>query len=525
MAESLLLTTEDDDETTEEGDKKSEKRSRSSAKIGASVLEKGAESPTERAEPTKLSPLDKIFASLFPEKESKTGQKSKAEGIFAAFSKEKAETSASPDIEQILPIRELAPNELSGGEVVIDLRAENIDVSDDGELIVVSQNADTEANTDLGPDHDETVTDAGSPPPTASRTPINKPTSAGSGRGGNMPPPPRPTPSPPPPPRPTPPSHTPPRRPPVVIPTNGANFNVVTPQTSGNTLSQILAQQHALEQASYYGRRRGRAEGLLGGVIIGGLVEHFRHKSRERKMERRAKQEHQKQAKQIENLEFQQKLLQTEQLEVVRKEEADRYERKAAAKQELAVVARAQMSEAEAIKHAREVSRANEAQERDKAALIERLNAQAAKQEQLETEKLLLNPENRIATSAWHAIEVDKTGHAVQETNIEYGHEYYRERGHEAAPKDVVARDSVTGAAALTAAAMSHSSSQPVSQSELVLPPMLGMPVQAASTANDSGLQGGPDSSFGDQPGTNLIGVLLLLAALAVVVILIIVLI
>lgn len=187
----------------------------------------------------------------------------------------------------------------------------------------------------------------------------------------------------------------------------------------------------------------------MGGAILGGLIEHFRHKSRERKMEKKTKTELKKRDQQIESLNFERQQLKTEQLEQARKAEAERYANKIAANQELAATAQAQMSEVAAVKRAKELKLTAEQQEREKAALIDRLNAQATEQEQLAAEQLAAN-ENRIETSAWHSIEVDKHGHAVQETNIVYGHEYYRERGHETGPKDTATRSSATGATALT---------------------------------------------------------------------------
>jgi hypothetical protein len=296
-------------------------------------------------------------------------------------------------------------------------------------------------------------------------------------------------------------------------PVPSASFN--TAPASGTTLNQLLEQRRALEQTEYYARRHGRAEGFLGGVILGGLVEHFRHKSRERKMERLSKQVSEKQEKHLEGLEFQ---LKTEQLEQVRREEAARYERKAAAKQEMATVARAQMSEAEAIKHAREFTHSAEEQEREKAALIERLNAQAVQQERLEAEGMLANSENHIEESAWHSIEVDKAGHAVQDTNIEYGHEYYQERGHESGPKDVATRDSMTGAAALTAVA-SAQLTQNLQGAHSTSPQMLGMPMQPVSSAPDDTYNDSAQKATSTEgmPHTSVAAIVVLLITLAVV--------
>lgn len=518
MSESLILTDEDKDEKTEKDKKKSDKRSDSSAKIGASVLEKG---PAPRAEQAKMSALDRIFASLLPEKEAKTKQNAKAEDILAELGKTKPEANTAETAEVLEPSRELRLSELNSGEVVIDLRAEDLE-DDDGELAVTAQSNEDEASPG------EAANEPEEPPQTTSTASAGRQASAGGSGGNRTPPPPRPTPSPPPPPRSTPSRGT-PITPPLPImnaPAPSTNFNTAPAPTAGSTINQILEQRWALERAEHYGRRYGRAEAVLGGAILGGFFEHIRHKSRERKMERQAKQLHQKQEKRLNDLEFQHNLLKTDQLELARKQEAARYERKAEAKQEMATIARAQMSEAEAIKRAQEVTHSAQEQEREKAALIERLNAQAAHQEQLEAENMLLNAENHIEESAWHSIEVDKAGHAVQDTNIEYGHEYYQERGHESGPKDVVTRDSVTGAAALTAATMTQSS-QGAQQQGSTAPPMVGMPTQSASSTayEDSTYNSSQNTADGaNQSSTSAAAVVVLLIALTVVAVLILIL-
>jgi len=502
MRESLTLTDEDDDEKIEQDKKKSKERSDSTAKIGASVLEKR---PARGAEQTKMNPLDKLLASLLPEKDSKTKQSTKAESILAELDKPAPEA-----VETLEPDRELLPNELNGGEVIIDLRAEDAEDIDDGELTVTPQS--TEAVTTPT----ETVDEPEDATQTTGTTVSPRKSTGGSG-GSKTPPPPKPTPSSPPPQRPT-------RLPYMPLPPTpnkpvpNANFNTVPAAAENSTLNQILEHQRELEHAAYYGRRHGRVEGLMGGIIIGGFFENIRNKSRERKMEKQIKQQQLKQEKRVDSLEFQHNLLKTEQLELVRKQEAERYERKAAAKQELATVARAQMSEAEAIRRAQEVSHIAEESEREKASLIERLNAQAAHQEQLEAENLLLNPENRIETSAWHTIEVDKAGHAVQDTNIEYGHEYYQERGHESGPKDVTTRDSMTGAAALNAATTAQPM-QSAPQSNPPAPSMVGMPPQPAySTPDDTYSTSSHDAATTDAvPRASAAVVIVLLITLTVV--------
>lgn len=570
MAEGIRFTNEIGSETTSDADdeKKSKKKKKSSAKLGSSaaaVVERSTEAretPTERPKPTAW---EKLLVDLGLEKAPKSKEKSKAETALAEFvdvapsvktnHSEEAEKAA---VEKLEPVRELTPDELNGGEVVIDLHGEEAS-ADDGELTVANEietealqaNAEAPEDAEQVDDPIQTTQTGYTTPSTA--TPRGATTAAGvggsgSGRGANNPPPPpRPTPSPPPPPRPR---ATPQPLAPMPSPVT-YNYNYAPPQqTSANTLSKVLARQQAVEQAAYYARRRGRGEGLIGGIIIGGLVEHFRHKSRERKMEKRAKQESQKQNKRFEELESQHYRLKTDQLEAARKAQAEQYQRKAETKVQIETTARLQMSEAEAIKRSQELKHTVESQEKEKAELIERLNAQAAEQEKIESEQLLKNSENRIETSAWHAIEVDKQGHAVQDTDIAYGHEYYKERAREVAPTDVTTRDSVTGAAAIAAVTMQRSTNssqssqssssaqssqaphaaQTSQQSSLGLPPMLGMPGRPSGvgplsgyTPTNIGGQSEPSDSIDEgAPKVTLGSIVFLLVSLAVVVSLII---
>ncbi len=62
---------------------------------------------------------------------------------------------------------------------------------------------------------------------------------------------------------------------------------------------------------------------------------------------------------------------------------------------------------------------------------------------------------HRIEQSAWHNIEVDKHGKAVDDGSLEYGHEYYQERAHETGPKIKQQIDEAAGEVALVAAALS----------------------------------------------------------------------
>ncbi len=532
MAEGIRFTSENSVDTLDDDDDKSKKK-KSSARLGASaatLLEKPPDAPNV-AEKLTSNTWDKLLAGLGLEKDSKAKEKTKAESALAELggAKPLAETTLSDEAkiatgEQLEPSRELTATEMNGGEVVIDLHTAESS-TDEGELAVTAIPEATQTGPEAADDPDEAedpvqATSTPSPTTTGGSGGGNAGTSGGGsgrGRGGNGPPPsPGATPNPPPPPqRPIP-------TPQAAMPTPTPaffNFNTAPPQQTGpNALNQLLAQQRATERAARLANH-GRGEALVGGFIIGGLVEHFRHLGRERRFERLVKREHRKQNKRIEKVEFEQKLLKTEQIEQARKVEAERYQRNTNAKHQLAETARMQMAQVETAK------RTAEQQEQDKAQLIDRLNAQAIEQERLEAEQLLKNSENRIETSAWHSIEVDKAGHAVQETDIAYGHEYYKERAHETGPKDVTTRDTVTGAAALTAATMQQSAQQS-QQSDLGLPPMLGMPIQQTDVSSNSAYQPSKPSlaSADETPTTSPASVLVLLVILAIVVFLIVIL-
>ncbi len=443
MAEGFHFTSEDS--STETDDTKSKKK-KSSVRLGVSAtatVEKPAEAA--HAEKPKNTAWEKLLAGLSLEKPPKQTEKAAAERVFLKTEDSDNEKLARSNAQderighEALPA---VPDE--GDEFIVDLHDETVlesPIISVRETGTEQMDAMTDEEAIEAPEPESPVSAA---KPTRGK-PFWTPKSAATGgsSGGTRPP--------------APPSGGASPGVPAPGPFGGLprmpwaqNYNIAPSST--NTFNQLLSQQRAIAEAEYYGRQRGRGEALVGGIIIGALIEHFRHKGRERKMEKLAKQTEQKQAKEIAGLK-------TDALERARKAEAERHQQKAAAKEQLASTARAQISEAAALKHAQEVKRYAEQQEHQKAELIDRLNAQAAEQEKQEAEREL-NQGSHIETSAWHAIEVDKSGHAVQETAIEYGHEYYQERAHEAGPKDVVSRDTVTGAAALTAATLVQSGGQ-----------------------------------------------------------------
>ncbi len=234
-----------------------------------------------------------------------------------------------------------------------------------------------------------------------------------------------------------------------------------------NTVSSAKMREIA-KDAAWDERQQGRREGVLAGMLLGGGIEHYRHKRREKKVEKRHKKELSRQEKRAEELENQ----------YARAEQARRVETRAHEKV------------------ATEQIRTEAAAERDRVALtaeqekLEALEKQQKVSEQLlqqnheteEQEQLYIPKGHHVERSAWHNIEVDKQGRAVENGSFEYGHEYYQERAHESAPKQGL--DEAAGEVALVAAALSSSDQQQAGGS--TLPQQPTAPQQASKKAKKS---------------------------------------
>ena len=385
----------------------------------------------------------------------------------------------------------LSPDELSGGEGVIHLRppehAEDVvsaeipadevlegDAIEEGVVPEEPSVAETIVSGPEQPNEDEddlvvttpTVTPPVTPPPTTPPVPYNTPPPVGgsgaggggssssrsgggnsggggsgggsnsggsqggggnAGGGGNVP-----------------------RNP--VVPA-AANRNVggynIAPLIAANTFANLLAQRMAFEVGHLAGRTRGRVEGLVSGALVGAGIEHHRHKKREKKMEKKSKEAHLKNKRAIEELKIRTTGLETDRDRIVRETTKERYDHEKALKH--AADAEIKAHESVASTKALSAEKARLDAEKQKAELIERLNARAAEQEKLGAAELIKDSGNRLETSAWHTMEVDKHGHVVEDSKLEYGHEYYRERAHETGPKQQV--DVKAGGTAVAAAA------------------------------------------------------------------------
>lgn len=270
--------------------------------------------------------------------------------------------------------------------------------------------------------------------------------------------------------------------------------------TKPNTSSfgSLLERRLAIESARATGHARGLVEGAVGGAIVAGGLEHGRHSRREKVIAKKLKTEQRKQKNALEELQSTTTRLTEKQEAIARTVSKDRFEYEERLKKEADIAIAARTSEATATAKALAAEKAKADAEKEKVKVIERLNAQAAEQERLATEAQLKNPEHRIETSAWHAMEVDKSGHVVEDSAIEYGHEYYRERAHETGPKDQI--DAKAGSAAVAAAMFAaggdsgsrgtHAQGTPVtstiSPQKSALPPIVGIDSSTDVDGNSS---------------------------------------
>lgn len=202
-------------------------------------------------------------------------------------------------------------------------------------------------------------------------------------------------------------------------------YNAAPQPTNPNAAPNIEA---LVNDAELYGRRKGRSEGFWTGALLVGGYEHFKHRRRERRMKKTFARERQDHAKTVEDMRWDS--IRKEQAEKWRAAEAAKYQRPESAAAVVAKPEKAQTEQAIMTDKEREIEAAR---------LKEQLEIPAG---------------HHVERSAWHAVEVDEHGRAVENSAIEYGHEYYQERAHESTPVDQTKLENMTGGVALTAAAM-----------------------------------------------------------------------
>lgn len=439
MAEKVSFVPESEDDDDEESTSvDSSKSARRAAGLGASLFgrELTTKPPAEKPAPRSLA--EALNSLVKKDQKEIDAEKARSEPWDEPESTvvTPIDARAAPTEETHLQSRDLYPTELGEGEAVLDLHPENITADkeeyvEDIEVTPEESDVETIAETVVPEafgelDDDISVEDD----PSASSATTSR-FGGGGGRssssspsasttGGSS----RSTPSAS---TPTPGSGTPPP-PPFGPPAPGTSPSPNQPPVFANvTTTHNAATTFEIADAARRGERRGLGRGLVTGLVLGGGIEHIRHKRREKRIVKAHKKEQKAAQGSLEAMKAEQS-----QAERQRLREAY-WEQQTEKRQEAAVLNQA--------KHEQRYA-AERVQPQTK--ITEKVNA--------EQEALAVPSGHRLEQSAWHNIEVDEHGRAVEQSQIEYGHEYYRERSQERAPQDDV--HGAAGEVALVAAAL-----------------------------------------------------------------------
>jgi|GEM_PF-2690951 len=429
---------------------KKKKRAKKSAPLRLPKIAEVGSEPKEHAtkEPTALEKaLADLAAQRRSEKESPqaadtpTQEESVNPGTDKSPSvtaqegeKEKQEASGDDaDTYEVLPVHELEPNELSGGEVIIRLHHDNGSTGErpaehkgsvgpedtsQPEAYTGSSTSDEKA-VPVDPVAQSSPSFAAQPEqrpaqPTADieQAPVY-PTADS---------------------EPVPPTFSP--EAPLLIRTPHAE--VVAPaETALRPVSADAkpATQAELQSALHTAVQTGEHRGLATGILAGGVYEHFKHKRREKKKDKQLQRQY-------------------TQLEQIREDfnRGIQFQKASNAQAERELRPRLQ-----------EQARQNAENQARFTTLEKRFDThpdskKAAPKiaEQSDTEQLVIPDDHQLETSAWHAIEIDKkTGRPAEEQSFQYGQEYHRERAAETAAAALQA-DTAGGGGAVSAVSVAH---------------------------------------------------------------------
>lgn len=436
-----------DTSQAEKTDDKEDKKRKKRVRFGVPVAQvEETAPPKEKAEkPQPRSLAEELIEVIQKEKEA-TAEKDLSEGKRAAEqtdeqTKEKSDDEgARPEVEkeasptkteayEELPLQEIRPNELGGGEFVlrlngdepvaervIPLRAETVAESNPVEAF---PEASEPVDEPLQAGHSSEKQPATEAIPTPE---LFAPEAAVGGGGGEEPPTRRPEgPAPlPERPEPGPEPATPPlevlQSSPLAEESGSATLPDVPPTRPA---SERPATKQEVEDALHRSAQIHEQRGLLGGLFFG---TYFANRRLRRRQLRESK-ELSRQGKQIEQLSQELHAAPGQENQLARQERRlagleKRFENPVRAERLIA----------------------------DKATEPAKLVQNPEHPEQLQ-----IPEDHRLETSAWHAIEVDnKTGRPVEAPTFQYGHEYYRERAQEATP--ALERNAAAGEVALVAA-------------------------------------------------------------------------
>jgi hypothetical protein len=210
------------------------------------------------------------------------------------------------------------------------------------------------------------------------------------------------------------------------------------PNPNPNTLNQFQERRH-------------NGQAILAGILVGGLIEHIRHKRREKRMEKAHTKEVKELGKAQEATREQLRRQEIKGEETARKKTAleRQMERLQKAPTELIPLAAPSPETAPIESHILTASKAEKTAKVESAIRpAERPKVEkelseaetAIKKAQEAVERAHQNielppelpPDRKVETSAWHRIEIDKkTGNAVKDPTLEYGEEYHHEQHQE----------------------------------------------------------------------------------------------
>lgn len=317
-----------------------------------------------------------------------------------------AETAATDEAQEVyedLPNYEPKPTEFSGGEVVIDLSGQE-PVAERVVLLHDAAEADAPSEAEA-PAEQAPVSSWQQLPeqqqqarhiPQGAETPYGQPAEAPS-----VPPEPAETRVNPMPEQvPVPATEVVAENPEIIQPFTGRQYNVAPYVQNG----EQVATKQDVEDAIYYATKSGQQRGLVAGLLVGAGYEHFKHRRREKKAEKRFK----KQGRQLEEARQDYHFGQQEQ-----------------ERRQTEATARLTAAEHRFSSASPEVAQSVEAGKQPEKLIIRT------------PEQLVLPPEHTLQRSAWHSIEVDtRTGKAVENPTFEYGQEFHKERAKESLPED-----------------------------------------------------------------------------------------
>lgn len=234
---------------------------------------------------------------------------------------------------------------------------------------------------------------------------------------------------------------------------------------------------------------------FLAGILVGGTVEHFRHRRREKKQ----RKQQEKQAKRMEGMG-------REQTELERR--LNQYKQSASGLKQSVGERLQQLSTRQEYMSRRSGEQQSQLEKllaAQKLASVEKIPDQPETPEQVEVPS-----DRRIETSSWHRIEIDKkTGRPVEHPTLEYGHEFQREQHQEyagSAQDDVNGQNSQTptlGIVATTTDTPLMPRHEPSVQHGQI-PPV----VNTSSSAPDDSWSAAPQSAEHDQVSPAMWGVL-----------------